>query len=217
MSGSLHISALLIANALNLPVVEAAIDALYRGRDPYAIEGMAPRSSEDHADPSEYQGCMPALAKDSTADYIRADYRCEDGDGAHVRWASFNPAEDGSVSLYLDPLPSALGPTQAALSAGDLSSERRLLSRLRSAVRKGEDPSLGGIIPLNDAQIAELAALADCRWDRVIEANIGEQSWIIFVHCDHHERNRGRMVVLRSDDEGRPITVRVTYGAIVRR
>lgn len=217
MSGSLHISALLIANALNLPVVEAAIDALYRGRDPYAIEGMAPRSSERQANPGELQNCMPTLSEDSTAQYIRADFRCEDGEGVNNRWAIFSLTQDGRVSLYLDPLPSALGPTDAALAADGLPGERRLLNRLRSAVRKGEDPSLSGIIPLNALQVSELEALADCRWDRAREANIGEQAWFIFVRCDHHEGDTGRMVELRSDDDGRPMTVRVTFGAMVKR
>jgi len=211
------ILALLLAGSLNLPVVEAAVEALHEGENPYLLPGVEASAAEDDEDLPDLTGCTPSLSESSTRDYLQVDFRCESADGAFVHRVAVSEGESELVRIYIDPLPGALGPTANALNSDDLPSARQQLNRLVRAVRRGEDPTLNGIIPLNQTQIEELSLLSDCRWNRAAESLGREPTWLSFVRCTHHDAGKGRMVEMQFDEEGRAVTVRVAYGATVRR
>ena len=202
---------------LDMELVQAAATLLARGQSPYALEGVKPRPMEEVEDLPSLVGCSPVVASGSSRGSVQIDYTCTSDDGPYVHRVSFNQRDNGSMSIYVDPLGTALGPTKAAISAEKLPGMSRQATKLARAARFGGDVTLDGIIPLTSAQITELTALSHCTWDEPRSFGRRRKEWFTFVTCPEFERNKGRMIEIDFDDEKRAVTVRIAHGAKIRR
>ncbi len=216
MSLSFLSAALVLSSGVNLALTETSIGMLERGENPYALEGVKPLADKRFEDLPSLRGCLPKMSDGSSRQYIQIDYICEGNDGPFAHRVSFNGHNDGLLSIYIDPLPGALGPTAQALAAEDLISEKRQAFRFRRAVRTGDYDALEGSIPLNLTQIEELNTIADCDWRKPVKPVGKEPTWFMFVRCSFHERDKGRMVELQFNEEGQAVMVRVAQGSIKR-
>ena len=105
----------------------------------------------------------------------------------------------------------AIGPTPQALQIDDLPTKSSQLRSVQKAVIKGQDVSLGGMIPLTAEQIVSLEELATCSWK--ILSNTPSLARTALALCP----DRQKSVTLYYDELDRVTSVKIEQGSIVRR
>ena len=209
------IFALTAATSDYLDVINQAATAFVKGDDPYILDGVEPRSTDKASKVPDLSGCTPLVSDSSSKYSVVIDFECGPIDERFAHRTYFSKVEDGLIHIYVNKLPTALGPTQSSIENTDRPSPRRQMSSFIRALREGSDTSVGGLIPLNAEQEEVLNALAQCRWKRPRKSLLKEPTWVSFVTCRSFERGEGRMIEIQFDEKDRAVTVRVIYGGVV--
>ena len=198
-------------------LVTAFAEAVYAGES-IAQFGFSPAlSEEDLAAVGGLAGCTPEVAEQSSAILITLDWTCENAPERERHTGIGFYEEGGSHSLWVNPSERNFTATEAGLATEDLPSPRRLARDFARAVREGEDPTLGGLIPLTPEQLATLAQFDGLDFNY----GSGNSNHSQTAFWDSHARHLPQTLNtdLRFDDDGRPIgllihgTIRVRTGA----
>ena len=179
---------------------EAVLNALAKGEDLTALNIFHRNYTHEPEPIAKLAGCRPELLEGSRQGRLWVDWTCPDASNNIFTQIYFSDGE--MTSITFQPMRGAMQATPVAIEASDLGTPDEINIRFVSAVRDGEDPTLGGIIPITDAQLAKLADMN--RWDAPVmveeDASI-EQRWA------RRARSEGDAATTRLffNDEGQPI------------
>ena len=149
---------------------DAIVAAIGNGAD-LSQTGLAELLYEDEwAALSELADCSPSRFRDVTKNYVATDWTCSgtaDDSGAVVqRTVEMRFRDDGSLfALAINPLKSNFAPTQLGAQRSDWPSQEASAKEFAKAVSTGDDPTLGGLVPLTSLQVGQLSRMANSRWE----------------------------------------------------
>lgn len=147
-------------------------------------------------------GCTPAVAAKSRADWIMLDWSCA-GRPEAERQTAMKFERDGKRSLWINPLERHMAPTSEALAPAKLPGYRAITAAFAGAVKAGDDPTLGGLIPISAESRARLVRLKGL--DHVSTTGNARGSQTLFWDVSGKVLPAPITTDLRFDDEGRPI------------
>lgn len=205
------------ATALDTALVQAAIEKLAAGEDPYVLTGVAPRGGGQIVDLPDLKGCERTLNPQSSQRQVVVDFVCSGAEGPHSREVMFYANDKGLLTIQISPYIYAIGPTEAALNNTDLPTMKSQVSRMAWAVKNNGDPTLGGIIPLSSDQIETFASFSQCKWDKERANFANRYEWFSIVECESKDAAQSNMVTVQFDKDRRAISVRINQGTRVRR
>lgn len=107
-------------------------------------------------------GCMPAKQSDKSKYLVVVDWNCEPKAGSNAlnRTVDLRFTDEGLLfALAINPSRANFGPTEAAVAAGNLPAIKKTAEHFADAIEQGGDPSLGGLVPLTELQVSQLAAI----------------------------------------------------------
>ncbi|QIQ87331.1 hypothetical protein [Erythrobacter sp.] len=137
--------------------------AIYEGDDLAAREDIFPLHPAEYAELARLAGCDGAARPTAMKRVVQIDWTCGE-DSAHAglsRSTVMMFAEDGRLVRFGINAPlDALAPTPAALEEGGRTYPRRIANRLGEAIAAGEDPSLGGLLPMTGLDRERLSGFA---------------------------------------------------------
>lgn len=205
------------AGALDIALVQTAIEKLAAGEDPYVLAGVAPRDGGQASDLPDLKGCERTLNPQSSQRQVVVDFVCSSAEGSYAREVIFYADDKGLLKIQISPYSYAIGPTPAALSDAKLPTMKSQVSRMAWAVKNNGDPTLGGIIPLSRNQIETFASLSQCKWDKERENIANRYEWFSIVECESKDAVQSNMVTVQFDEDRRAVSVRINQGTRVRR
>lgn len=147
-------------------------------------------------------GCTPAVAAKSRADWIMLDWACA-GRPEAERQTAVKFERNGTRSLWINPLERQMAPASEALAGAKLPGFRTITAAFARAVKAGDDPTLGGLIPISAESRARLAGLKGL--DHVSTTGKTRGSQTMFWDVRGKALPAPIATDLRFDDEGRPI------------
>lgn len=192
-------------------IAGAVAQAIYQGKPIANVEGIAGLEPEIESKLESLAGCVPSVASGSSRQFVGLNFACErSGELPVAREVTlrFNGKEMEGISVSDW---RAVGPTPRALRANDLPSKSSQLKSVQQAVLRGEDVSLGGLLPLTPEQVGSLEDLSSCKWKAL--TNTPSVSRSALVRCPDKER----MVILYFDELKRVTSVEIEQGFTVRR
>ncbi len=192
-------------------LVGLAVNQIYAGVPFEEIEGMPEVDESKLSAINSLQGCAPSVAEGSSADFVRIAFLCERSENLpteRVVIFVFEGSELQRIAVTL--LPTAIGPTPTALEAENTGMPRKVFGSFVKAVRKGEDPRLGEIVPLGPEQLVQLNSMQACSWQKTSSTNRNKHH--AFVTCRKMEGRPQFMVTMNFDDKERPKSVEIDYG-----
>ena len=179
---------------------EAVINALVKGEDLAELDLFHGNYTHNAVKTAALEGCEPTLLEGSAQGRLWIDWTCPDPSKNIFTQIYFSGGE--LTKIDFQPMKTAMKPTAAGLEAGDLGDPHEINARFVDAVRAGEDPTLGGIIPVSDENLATLAEMKNWAAGEVDEeANSIKQYWVRRVRSEGDAAS----TTLFFDDYGRPI------------
>ena len=172
------ISCLLAASMLAAPLVSQSdtpkcaetaseiANAIFMGADLRDREDMPPLSDLEYSELSKLAGCGRALQPGGEKQLVIIDWYCDQDDDQKGLARSTVMLFDREGVLYgfaVNPVISRFAPTEAAMAADELPSRYGFASSFAEAVTSGGDPTLGGMLELDQFERARLAEFSDSK------------------------------------------------------
>lgn len=189
-------------------VAAEAVNAIYAGQDLRELTILPELSQAELAELEKLAGCKPSMNPRVTKNFVAFDWRCDvasKGETRPSRTTTMRFQDDGKMfALAVNPSTKDFAPTPVALAASDLPRKMAIAEAFGEAVRDGEDPTLGGLIPLTELQHVQLKEGAD-RYVKVYDDVRGHPYVVWKVERRPGDGDLG--AELHFDQEGRPVGV----------
>ncbi len=207
-----------IAAAENLEGGKAAalrvIEAIYSGSPVEDVQGAPTLKDKEFAELAGLAGCEPNNEQHQKALIPIFDWVCSNNP-ENNRTTSFYISYQAVDDILVQPVASEFRPTEASLAVDDLPIRKKLSRQFIRAVRQGDDPTLGGLIPLSEIQLDRLRIAEGTRATKMSGGT--RNSHVYIWHETQSTQGKPLITDLRFDDEGRPIGLVISHGMIVRR
>lgn len=151
---------------------------------------------------SSLAGCVPDIAEGSHSSSIKFDWTCQ-ADPEAERQTALKFSPEGTTTLWVNPLERKMSPTPVASGSGKLPGYRSIASSFARAVKAGEDPTLGGLIPVTVESLTRLAELKGLSYTSTTGNSKSSQT--MFWDLAGRVLPSPVATDIRFDEEGRPI------------
>ena len=173
-------------------------------------------SAEEVAVLQELSKCDASIGPQGNKNFVQFAYACPTRVGGHFDklWIGLRFTDAGDVfAVELNPI---FGTAVASdPNVGTPLEEPPAITReFARAVKEGEDPTLGGLIPIAAFQLSQLDAIEATKFSyREIP---GEKQHPILFHGRGLDRGAMRQVSLHFDDAGRPLGISIMMADVRR-
>ena len=178
-------------------------NAIHTGADVPFADGKGGLSAAEIAELRLLEGCAGEFQPGGGEVFVAIDWVCGSRAASPnlQRSTLFTFNRHGElIALSVNPSIANFGPTSYALAQDTLPGKGALATAFAKAVEKGEDPSLGGIVPLTELQRTQLAALKGAKVD-ISLATFGRQ--FLAVTREGRKKHR-KLISMHFDDAGFP-------------
>lgn len=185
--------------------------AIYEGDDLSTREDVFALHPVEYGELARLAGCDGAVRPSEMERTVLIEWSCGEGTRAPglSRSTVMMFAEDGRLVRFGINAPlDALAPTPAALEAGERPYPRRTANRLGDAIMAGEDPSLGGLLPMSDLDRKRLSGFEDGEYyvyKRSARSTLDGVDRVHRIRLRDADRASSRIVYVYFDAEDRPL------------
>lgn len=181
-----------------------------RGGDTSPVMPLLPALSEEEKIViGKLSGCTGTVGPQANKNFVQFNYSCPSAVVAHFSELRLGLRFTDTGDVFAVELNPIFGGTATAGSVAgtDLEKPSVITRRFARAVKNGEDPTLGGLIPIAEFQRSQLDAIGGTKFSyREIP---GENQHPILFHGSGLDRDAMRQVSVHFDDAGRPLGISI--------
>ena len=193
---------------LTAPAIRLLED-IHAGRPVDTVEGGPELSDLELSEIAKLAGCLPTSDRHQDALVPIIDWNCaENPDDS--RTVTLYLSDDGVEDLLIQPLAANFRPTALAATSEELPSRSAITRRFLLAVRTGDDPTLGGLIPITEIQMARLEV---AHGEKPRQMSGSDRTSVVHLWIDATSKLGMPLITdLRFDEDGRPIGLVISHG-----
>lgn len=169
-----------------IAVATEVIDAIIAGADLTKMPVLGALSDPERAELGHLKGCRPSVREGGSANFLVIDWLCQRPSGEvpadfiERRSTQFRFNDQGDLfDFAVNPDSRYFVPSVQTQALSKVPSRKRIVQMLGEAISNGQDPSLGGLVPVTPLQVTQLASE---RGKKFTVLYVGEQPSTIVFH-----------------------------------
>ena len=185
------------------------IEDIFAGRSVKMVAGRPELTDLELTEIARLAGCHPSNDLHQEALVPIIDWNCSNNPN-DSRTVTLYLTNDGVSDLLVQPLVANFRATAIALEMDELPSRSAIVRGFLRAIRTGEDPTLGGLVPITETQLARLESAQGKRAQKM--SGSGRTSRVYLWSRATSQLGMPLITDLRFDQDGRPIGLVISHG-----